>query len=82
MQSKLCYCHREEDERETGLSANLLEQLKKQDNLTVKFMGGEPTLYMDEIKQVVAALPKAKFAICTNGVNLEAYLPFFKKHDF
>ena len=76
------YCHREEDERETGLSANLLEQLKKQDNLTVKFMGGEPTLYMDEIKQVVAALPKAKFAICTNGVNLEAYLPFFKKHDF
>ena len=63
------YCHREADANETTISSKLLKKLQKVDNLTVKLMGGEPTLYLDEIKKVVKAVPKAKFIICTNGVN-------------
>lgn len=76
------YCHREADEFEPKVSEKLIEELKKLDDSTIKFMGGEPTLYMGEIKRIVAALPSAKFVICTNGVNLENYLPFFREHDF
>ena len=76
------YCHREADEFEPKISEKLIARLKRYDNLTVKFMGGEPTLYMGEIQKVVTALPYAKFAICTNGVDLDAFLPFFRKHDF
>lgn len=76
------YCHRESKGKESGVSAELIERLKGLDNLTVKFMGGEPTLYMEEIQKVVAALPDAKFVICTNGIDLDSYLSFFRKHDF
>lgn len=76
------YCHKERDAHEEKISAELLAKLQSLDDLTVKFMGGEPTLYMDEIKKVVKAVPKARFIICTNGVDLEKYLPFFRKHDF
>lgn len=76
------YCHREAEENEQSVSSTLLENLKKTDNLTVKFMGGEPTLYMEDLKKVVEAVPKAKFVICTNGVDLKKHLPFFKQYDF
>lgn len=80
------YCHREPDPEETkGLPPEFYERLKTMDRegpLTVKFMGGEPTLYMDTIKKVVAAVPGATFAIATNGKNLETFLPFFRTHHF
>ena len=68
------YCHREADANETKISSELFGKLQNVDDLTVKFMGGEPTLYLDEIKKVVKAVPKAKFIICTNGVNLDKYV--------
>ncbi|WP_337437886.1 radical SAM protein [Acidaminococcus fermentans] len=80
------YCHREADPEETkGLPPEFYERLKtmaREGALTVKFMGGEPTLYMDTIKKVVAAVPGATFAIATNGKHLETFLPFFRAHHF
>lgn len=80
------YCHRETDPEETkGLPPEFYEQLKtmaREGPLTVKFMGGEPTLYMDTIQKVVEAVPGAHFAVATNGKDLEKYLPFFARHRF
>ena len=76
------YCHREADEKKDGISDDFLQRLKEMKPERVKFMGGEPTLYMEEIKMVVAALPEAEFAISTNGMNLEEYLPYFRDHRF
>jgi uncharacterized protein len=76
------YCHRIADKEEPKISKNLIESIRGKDNILIKFMGGEPTLYMDEIRKVVAAAPKANYAIGTNGVNLDRYLDFFRRHDF
>lgn len=76
------YCHREASESESGISDNLLEYVRGRDDIRIKFMGGEPTLYMKEIEKIVAAAPKAKYAVSTNGVGLKQYLPFFRKHQF
>ncbi len=77
------YCHRTADEKESVVADSLLNYIvQNQDGLTVKFMGGEPTLYMQEIERVVSSAPKAHYAICTNGVNLERYIGFFSRHDF
>ena len=45
-------------------------------------MGGEPTLYFSAVQKVVQTVPKAHFAIATNGVDLDKYLPYFRQHDF
>lgn len=76
------YCHRKADAKEPQVSAELLSRIKDGDGLTIKFMGGEPTLYMADIKQIVEVAPCAHYAICTNGVELEKHLPFFRKHKF
>lgn len=80
------YCHRQAaPDEEKGLPEAFYTKLKamaKDGPLTVKFMGGEPTLYMDTIKKVVSTVPTAHFAIATNGVKLKEYLPFFREHDF
>lgn len=73
------YCHREEGE-EWEISATLLERLKKAD--FVRFMGGEPTLYMGEVRKVVEACPNAKFAITTNGMLFDKYKDYFMEHKF
>lgn len=72
------YCHREATE-EHGVTDTLLEKIKDADRIT--FIGGEPTMYMDEIKKVVDNT-HAKYAITTNGVNFDRYRDYFKKHDF
>ena len=86
MQYELCLLPSEADPEETkGLPPEFYERLKtmaREGALTVKFMGGEPTLYMDTIKKVVAAVPGATFAIATNGKHLETFLPFFRAHHF
>lgn len=80
------YCHRETDPEETkGLPLEFYERLRtmaQEGPLTVKFMGGEPTLYMGTIRKVVEAVPEAHFAVATNGKDLEKYLPFFARHRF
>lgn len=77
------YCHRTADENEPVIADSLLKYItENQEGLTVKFMGGEPTLYMEEIEKVVSAAPKAQYAVCTNGVNIERYIDFFRRHDF
>lgn len=73
------YCHREEGE-ERSVSRALLGRMK--DAEEIRFMGGEPTLYMDEIRKVVEAYPDAKFAITTNGKGFEKYRDFFLEHKF
>lgn len=74
------YCHREEGE-EYGVSDKLLEILKSADN--IRFIGGEPTLYMDEIKKVVNNSKEGtRFTITTNGVNFDKYRDYFLKHKF
>lgn len=75
------YCHREIAESEIGISDKLLEFLKKR-RCTITFKGGEPTLYMDDIKKVVNAADKAVFEISTNGMFLEKYIEYFRKHQF
>ena len=77
------YCHREADEKEPEISVDLLSYIQKnQKQVYVKFMGGEPTLYMRQIRMVTDIAPDARFSICTNGVNLRKYLDFFRRHRF
>lgn len=76
------YCHREADANESGVSDTLLDMVRGQSDIRIKFMGGEPTLYMEDIKKVVEAAPNAQYAIGTNGSTLKEHLEFFKKHKF
>ncbi len=75
------YCHRETSEHETGVSEELLNCLKDKE-CVVAFKGGEPTLYMDDIKKVVAVATKARFKISTNAILLDEYLDYFREHKF
>ena len=76
------YCHRESSENESGISDAFIKRLRKDPPTRIKFMGGEPTLYMDDIKKVVEACPAAKFSITTNGVLLQRYIDYLKAHNF
>lgn len=78
---KCRYCHRESSEIEMGVSDKLLAFLKDR-RCTITFKGGEPTLYMDDIKKVVSIANKAIFEISTNGIFLEKYIEYFRKHKF
>lgn len=76
------YCHREAAEQEEGISEKLLDYIRGRSDISIKFMGGEPTLYMDEIRRAVAAAPEARYSISTNGVDLKRHLDFFREHCF
>lgn len=76
------YCHREADIIEPALSQKVIDLVKGRDDLIIKFMGGEPTLYIDDIKKVVEAAPECEFQIATNGVGLKDFLPYFQEHNF
>lgn len=73
------YCHRETTE-DVPVSDEFIERLKTMDNLIVKFMGGEPLLYMDTIKKFIENLPDAKFVITTNGILLDKHIEYLRKH--
>lgn len=75
------YCHKENSENESSVSEELLQSLKNKE-CTIYFKGGEPTLYIDQIKKIVKAANWAKFEITTNGVLLEKYQEYFKEHNF
>lgn len=76
------YCHRKADEKEPVISDALLTYLKSIKDLQVRFIGGEPTLYMDEVKKVVEAVPDARFGITTNGLLFDRYREYFLNHHF
>ena len=76
------YCHREASDGEGEIAESFLEELKCNPPSSIKFMGGEPLLYMKEIRKVVAAVPKAKFAVSTNGIGIEKHLEYFREHRF
>lgn len=76
------YCHRKVEKDEPKIADELIEKIKKKPSMTIKFIGGEPTLYMKDIKKVVKNAPQHDYAICTNGVNLEKYIGYFKRHNF
>ena len=73
------YCHKEATE-DVNISYEFIKKLKTIDNLVVKFMGGEPLLYIDTIKKFINELPNAKFVITTNGVLLDEHIEYFRKH--
>ena len=79
---RCAYCHRESDGHEQGISDVFIDKIRGRDDIRIKFMGGEPTLYMDDIKKVVEAAPNAKYAIGTNGTTLKEHMEFFRKHRF
>lgn len=73
------YCHRDVTE-DVQVSQDFLESLKDEDDLVIKFMGGEPLLYMDTIKRFIEELPQAKFVVTTNGTLLDEHIEYFRKH--
>ena len=76
------YCHREASSDEEGISDEFLRELKCNPPGTIKFMGGEPLLYMKDIEKVVETVPEAKFSISTNGIGIKKHLDFFRQHGF
>lgn len=88
------YCIQKEDERKNdhGVSSKVLNYIrhlikirpyKKIGRLTVMFWGGEPLIYFDQIKVVVAALgDSAAYAMVSNGSLLtEEVVAFCNEHD-
>ena len=73
---------REPSEDESSISPEFLKELQENPPMEVKFMGGEPLLYMTEIKKVVETLPNARFSISINSMGIEKHLDYFRKHDF
>lgn len=77
------YCHRQADKDESPISDEIIQFLKDKKFDRVKFIGGEPTLYMDDIYKIVDSLPKnTKYSISTNGIGITQYVPYFLDHDF
>lgn len=75
------YCHKEAG-KESGISDEFIARLKAEGATDIRFMGGEPTLYMDEIRKVVGNFPDVQFAITTNGVLFDKYIDYFREHNF
>ena len=79
------YCHREcgKEKISNAQFNKTLEKLKRfaeKESLEIKFMGGEPLLYMNYIVPIVEKVPAKKFCISTNGVLLDNYKDFLKAH--
>jgi len=78
------YCHKEISENESSITDEFISYLKAHSELKrVSFIGGEPTLYFNEIKKVVDSLPSTmKYKITTNGINIKKYIDYFYEHKF
>lgn len=74
------YCHKE-IENDKQISETFLNYLKTFQG-DIIFRGGEPTLYINDIKHIVNTAKNATFGITTNGVNIENHIPFFTEHKF
>lgn len=76
------YCHRDEAETSPVVSNKLKDILSKTGKIRVFFYGGEPTLYMDAIKEIVETKPDADYYITTNGKLFDKYKDYFDEHNF
>lgn len=74
------YCHRVSSENECRCTPELFDKVRGAES--IKFMGGEPTLYMEDIKKFVEQNPQADFIITTNGKNLKEHIDYFREHNF
>lgn len=75
------YCHREVRDNEGSVSSKLLDFIKGK-KFNISFRGGEPLLYMSDIKSIVESSPDSKYTIVTNGVLVNDCIDFFKEHNF
>ena len=76
------YCHRDEAETSPTISSKLKDILTKIGKVKIFFYGGEPTLYMDVIKEIVEIKPDANYYITTNGKLFGKYKDYFNEHNF
>lgn len=76
------YCHRVASEKERVDTGALISCIRERGYDRVSFFGGEPLLYMDAIKTLVAALPNVRWRLITNGTLLKEHLPFLIEHKF
>ncbi|MDU4960947.1 MAG: 4Fe-4S cluster-binding domain-containing protein [Sporomusaceae bacterium] len=79
------YCHAaKEKDQFTEISPRLLDWLKQQTGLTVKFLGGEPTLYLEHIATVIKHCgDMSSYILMTNGLllNNDQVVDFLNQHD-
>lgn len=76
------YCHRDETGTSPVVSSKLKNVLAKTGKVKIFFYGGEPTLYMDVIKEIVDVKPNADYYITTNGKLFDKYRDYFNAHNF
>lgn len=76
------YCHREASDGEGEIAESFLEELKRNPPGAIKFMGGEPLLYMKEIRKVVAAVPihRDSVVLILSSNNLCMYIIISPQH--
>ena len=75
------YCHRENGKELEKISNSFLAILRNYTH--IRFMGGEPTMYMSQIKYIIRQLPKTiQYSITTNGINFKLYKQFFLSNNF
>lgn len=75
------YCH-SVGSIDVPFSDEFLKYVKKEGFSHINFFGGEPTLYMDKVRQIVNISPDSTFRITTNGVLLDKYIDYFKENKF
>ena len=76
------YCHRDDTGTSPVVSNKLKNILAKTGKIKIFFYGGEPTLYMDIIKEIVEVKPNADYYITTNGKLFDKYKDYFSAHNF
>lgn len=76
------YCHRQKSDNEPIVTQDFLYHIQNTDYTNINFFGGEPTLYMDQIKKIVDVKPNATFRITTNGILLDKYIDYFRENEF
>lgn len=86
------YCHAAKSETEGSSDPSVLfydylnVQMKTNPGLTIRFLGGEPTLYMETIKAMVAFCQgyNVSYVVTTNGLQLydKQIVEFFNEHNF
>lgn len=76
------YCHRDGHDVHAVVSDKLKDILTKLGCVKIFFYGGEPTLYMNTIKEIVSIKPDADYYITTNGKLFKQYEDYFNEHNF
>lgn len=80
LQCKHCHCAK----THYKFNPQIIDYIVNNQFTNITFCGGEPTLYMDVIKKIVAAVPdNIQYKLVTNGTTLSYELAeWFNKHNF